>query len=286
MKFKLSTFNLSTYLPILVTSIFLFFSHHPLMAQLSQPVRYEKEHKGEDRDFTLIPMGEKGIALIRDKQKYEKGNTLWELIILDTALQEVWLKDLAIESRYVLVGHEYRDQLLYFLFRLGDTDQGKLKIIKVDFIAQHTEEHRYEPELTIKLTHFNVVENQAILAGEVSGEPTILLYNLKNDQVKIIPGLLLSNSELLEVRVNVNNTFNALFKEKKSKTSKRLIAKTFDHTGVQLLDDVDVALTPEGRRILPGDFSRKSHAWLALALHAVVFGHQHLGWRGAADNRR
>jgi hypothetical protein len=221
-----------------VILLWLWLPLNPLLAQLSQPARYEKEHKSGDRDFTLISMGEQGIALIRDKQKYEKGNTFWELIILDSALQEVWLKDLIIESRYNLVGHEYRDHLLYFLFRLGDTDQGKLKIIKVDFIAQQVEEHRYEPELTIKLTHFNVVENQAILAGEVSGEPTILLYNLKNDQVKIIPGLLLSNSELLEVRVNVNNTFNVLFKEKKSKTAKRLIAKTFDHTGVQLLDDV------------------------------------------------
>jgi hypothetical protein len=92
-------------------------------AQVTQPVRYEKEQKNNYRDFTVISMGEQGIGLIRDKQKYEHGDNLWEVILLDSALNESWTKDLAVENRYRLIGHDYRDQNLYFLFRMGDTDQ-------------------------------------------------------------------------------------------------------------------------------------------------------------------
>jgi hypothetical protein len=213
-------------------------------AQVTQPARYEKEQKNSYKDFTVISMNENGIGLIRDKQKYEHGDNLWEVILLDTALNESWTKDLVVENRYTLIGHEYRDDYLYFLFRLGDTDQGKLKIFKVDLKAHQIEEHNYEPELVIRLTHFNVMGNQAILAGYVSNEPTVLLYNLSTDQAKLVPGLLLANSELLDVRVNVNRTMNVLIAERQSKSKKRLIAKTFDETGALLLDDI-IEIDPE-----------------------------------------
>jgi hypothetical protein len=219
-------------------------------AQVTQPARYEKEQKNSYRDFTVISMGEEGIGLIRDKQKYEHGDNLWEVILLDSALKESWTKDLAVESRYNLIGHDYRDKNLYFLFRVGETDQGKLKVIKVDVINHQTEEHNYEPELVVRPTHFNIMENQVIFAGYVNNEPTVLLFNLDTDQAKLVPGLILSNSELLDVRVNVNNTFNVLISERQSKTKKKLIAKTFDKSGAMLLDDI-IEIEPE-RTILTG----------------------------------
>ncbi len=222
----------------LLLAFFLLIAGVTTMAQLSQPARFEKKKKSGDHDFTVVSMGEKGIALFRDQQKYQKGDNLWELIIVDSTLQETWAKELVIENRFNLIGHEYRDETLYFLFRVGETEQGKLKIIKVDFKAGQTEEHNYEPELNIRLTHFNVVANQVVLAGYVSNQPTVLLYDLSNDHAKIIPGLLLDNAELLDVRVNVNKTFNVLIAERESKLKKRLISKTFDQAGAMLLDDV------------------------------------------------
>lgn len=219
-------------------------------AQVTQLARYEKEQKNSYRDFTVITMGEDGIALIRDKQKYEHGDNLWEVILLDSVLNESWTKDLAVENRYHLIGHDYRDKNLYFLFRMGETDQGKLKIIKVDGINHQTEEHNYEPELAVRPTHFNIMENQVIFAGYVNNETTVLLFNLDTDQAKLVPGLFLPNSELLDVRVNVNNTFNVLISERQSKTKKKLVAKTFDKSGAMLLDDI-IEVEPE-KTILTG----------------------------------
>ncbi len=215
----------------------IFFLSLSLQAQVSQPARYEKEQKSSYRDFTVISMGEQGIALIRDKQKFARGENSWEVILLDSSLNESITKEINVENRYTLIGHDYRDRAVYFLFRMGETDQGKFKIIKIDCLTGQSEEHNYEPELTIRLTHFNVVANQVILAGYVSNQPTVLLYNLSNDHAKIIPGLLISESELLDVRVNVNETFNVLIAERKSKIKKRLVIKTFDVSGTMLLDD-------------------------------------------------
>ncbi|MCX8491382.1 MAG: hypothetical protein ORN54_09970 [Cyclobacteriaceae bacterium] len=218
--------------------LFVLFAEVTSLAQLAQPARFEMKKKSSDHDFTVVSMGETGIALIHDLQKYQRGDNLWEIIILDSTLQETWKKELIIENRFNLIGHEYSDETLYFLFRVGETEQGKLKIIKVDFKDGQTEEHNYEPELNIRLTHFNVVANQVVLAGYVSNQPTVLLYNLSNKHAKIIPGLLLNNSELLDVRINVNKTFNVLIAERESKLKKRLISKTFDQAGAMLLDDV------------------------------------------------
>ncbi len=234
---RLAQLLISQSTPLLL-AFFLLMAEVTSLAQLSQPARFEKKKKSGDHDFTVVSMGEKGIALIRDQQKYQRGDNLWELIIVDSTLQETWAKELIIENRFNLIGHEYRDEVLYFLFRMGETEQGKLKIIKVDFKAVQTEEHNYEPELNIRLTHFNVVANQVVLAGYVSNQPTVLLYDLSNDHAKIIPGLLIDNTELLDVRVNINNTFNVLIAERESKLKKRLISKTFDRSGAMLLDDV------------------------------------------------
>jgi hypothetical protein len=242
---KLETFQKIKSLLLLLS----FLSFHSF-AQLTQPARYEMEQKNSDSHFTVISMEKQGITLIRDKQKYEHGNKSWEVIMLDSALNESWKKDLAIDNQYQLIGHDYRDENIYFLFRMGETDQGKLKVIKVDIKDHQIEEHNYEPELVIKPTHFNIAENQVIYAGYVNNEPTVLLFNLDTDQAKLVPGLLVPNSELLDVRVNVNNTFNVLISERQSKTKKKLIAKTFDKTGAMLLDDV-IEIDPE-RTILTG----------------------------------
>ena len=209
-----------------------------IFAQLTQPARYEKTQKSNDHDFTVISMGEKGIALIRDKNDTEHGKKLWEIILLDSTLTESWTYNLPVETRYNLIGHDYRDQNLYFLYRQGETDMGELRIVRIKTSSRLVDEFPYKPELSIRPTHFNAVGNQIMLGGYVSNQPTILLFNLENNQSKIVPGLLVNNSELLDVRANVNNTFNVLIAERQSKVSKKLISKTFDEAGVLLLDDI------------------------------------------------
>lgn len=213
-------------------------------AQLSQPNRFEKEQKRRYGDFHVVGMEDQGLALLRDKEKYEQGERIWEFTQVDTLLAEVWTKELAVEPKFRLVGFDYREKNLYYLFRAGETDLGDLKILKLDPRSQQVFEFNYKPELSIQLSHFNIVGNQILLAGYVSRQPTVLLFNMETNQAKIVPGLLSDNTEILDVRANINNTFNVMMTERQSKAKKRLILKTYDETGALLLDDM-IEIDPE-----------------------------------------
>jgi len=214
------------------------------MAQLSQTGRFEKEQKRRFGDFHVVSLEEQGLALLRDQEKYEQGDRVWEFTQLDTLLAEVWTKELSVKPKYRLVGYDYRDKNLYYLLRSGEADLGDLKIFKLDPQTKQVLEFDYKPELAIQLTHFNIVGNQILLAGYVTRQPAVLLYNMETNQAKIVPGLLADNTEILDVRANINNTFNVLLGERQTKAKKRLILKTFDDTGALLLDDL-IEVDPE-----------------------------------------
>lgn len=218
---------------LIVGSFFTWCSH----AQVSQPARWERELKNSSHNYTVISMGAQGLALVHDKQKYEAGKRFWEIIALDTLLKEKWTREISVDNRYNFIGHDFRDGFVYFLFRYGETDSGDLKVLKMGDGNEGVEVHAYDPQLAIRLSHFNVIENKAILAGYISSEPAILLFDMDNDQGKIVPGLFVKNTQLLDARVNTNNTFNIVLSESPSKLKKKLVIKTFDHTGTLLLDD-------------------------------------------------
>jgi len=56
-----------------------------LTAQFTQPAIYERSHKESDRTFLVVSMGDKGIALIRDTEKFEGNKKNWEIIFVKSA---------------------------------------------------------------------------------------------------------------------------------------------------------------------------------------------------------
>jgi hypothetical protein len=214
------------------------------VAQLAQPNRFEKEQKRKYSNYNVVSLEEHGLALLQDKEKYEQGDRLWEFTLVDTLLAEVWTTNLAVKQKFRLIGYDYRDKNLYYLFRSGEAELGDIKIFKLDLHARQVLEFDYKPELAIQLTHFNCVGNQILLAGYVSRQPTVLLYNMETNQAKVVPGMLTDNTEILDVRANINNTFNVMMSERQSKSNKRLILKTFDESGALLLDDM-ITIDPD-----------------------------------------
>jgi hypothetical protein len=197
------------------------------------------KQKGSDEYFSIISLKEEGLALLREKNKYEDGKQLWELIFLDTALQQKSVIDLRVEPRHPLVGYDYIPGHLYLLYRTGETNKNSLELI--DFSTRESKENaRYEikPELDFKLTHFSRVGSNIVMGGYVSNEPAVLLYNINDKQIKVIPGFFQKDNELVDLRVNQNQTFNAVIIDRSNRSERKLIFKTFDETGKLLLEDV------------------------------------------------
>ncbi|MBK5279068.1 MAG: hypothetical protein JJE09_09430 [Bacteroidia bacterium] len=186
-------------------------------------------------------MKEQGLALVRDKEKYKDGDKLWEVILLDSSLTETWTSDIALENRYRMMGYEYATNFLYILFRAGESESDFLHLVQISLINHEINTFEIKHQFNLRLTHFSVVGNHAVLGGYVIREPAILLYEMSSNQVKVVPGFFLADFELLDLRVNVNNTFTSVLIERGKKEKKKLKVRTFDESGTLILEtEIDI----------------------------------------------
>ncbi len=218
--------------------IFIFSSSALGQNQVVQTHRFEKKQRGADNYFTVISLKNEGLALLRQKDEFNNGKQVSELIFLDTALQEKRTINFEIENRNHLVGHEYAPGHLYLLYRTGETNKNSVELI--DFNIKDGDSKRYEikPELDFKLTHFVKAGNSMILGGYVSKDPVILVYGMTTNLIKVVPGFFQNENELVDLRTNQNQTFNTVLIDRSAKTEKKFIFKTFDETGELLIEDV------------------------------------------------
>jgi hypothetical protein len=209
------------------------------LAQIKQPARFEIEFKSSDEPYTIIPLIRDKILLIRDKDKYEGSKKLWNITLLDSLLKEVHNFDVAVKDRFPFIGYEQSGDHVFLLFRDGETTRSDFELIDVD-LSSGKELNRFQikPELDFRITHFSKVGSEIILGGYVSNEPAILLYQMQDNQLKIIPGFFQKNNELSDVRVNQNGTFNVVMVDRNVRNDPKLVFRTFDENGVQLLEDI------------------------------------------------
>jgi hypothetical protein len=231
-------------------------------AQISQPAQYEREHKGSDHEFIVISMNETGIALVRDTEKFEDGKKSWEVIILDTLLNETWSTKIDIEQRMNILGHDFRDGNAYLIFKNAESAGHPLQLVELNLREKRVRQHAFKPEVSIQFTHFSILKNKAIFGGYILKEPTLLLYDLDSEGAKVVPGIFQPNTQLIDVRTNSNDTFNALLTERQSNSAKKLVARTYDANGVMLVEDI-IAID-EGKTILEGMTSSLVHDELAV----------------------
>jgi hypothetical protein len=207
-------------------------------SQITQVNRYEREQKSSDNSWTIISLREKGLALVRDQDKFQDGQKLFEVVVLDTMLNEQAAISVSLPPRMKLIGYDYSGgNFFYILFRGGEMDIGDLHLVEIRTDTHEVLRHDIKNEFNFKLTHFSVVDRNMILGGYVSREPAVLLFDIVHDQRKVIPGFFTANTELLDLRVNENNTFNTLVTNRTAHSKKTLLLRTFDKSGVQLLED-------------------------------------------------
>jgi hypothetical protein len=206
-------------------------------AQILQPSRYEREQKNSDDYFHIISLKEKGLALFRERDKYKNSNRIWELIFLDTALKERKSLELEIKERHKMVGYETAQNNLYFLFRTGETNRNDLVLIDISLDGVEKSRYVIKPDMDFRLTHFIKAGSNFIFGGYVSNESVLIIYEPSNSSLKVVPGFFQKDTELVDLRTNQNQTFNAVLINRTSRGERKMTFRTFDETGKQLLED-------------------------------------------------
>jgi len=227
--------TIARFLPLFLVIFSLpLFSH----AQISQPYRFEQEQGTSSDAFNLISLKQEGLALVWDKEQYKEGKKIWKVILLDTTLKESHTVDLALESRYKMIGHEYVKNWVFLLFRSGESDSDFLHMIQINLVTHEIKTSDIKHQFNLRLTHFSIVGDHALLGGYVVHEPAVMLYEISTNQVKVVPGFFLTDTELLDLRVNINNTFNAVLMDRGKRDNKNLVVRTFDEAGTLIMEDI------------------------------------------------
>lgn len=210
----------------------------PGRAQLAQRYRLEIPTKASEADYDIITMGQEGLALVRDLQKYGEGKKKWQIELVDTTLQRFWSAELDLDNRLNLVGFEHVPGRLYLLYRESQTTYYNFQLVTFEFAGQSIQIDKVRFDLNFQLTHFTVAGRTALFGGYVNSEPAVLLFDHTSDQPKVLPGLFTKNISLLDVRANQNESFNVLLVENRRSDKHKLILRTFDPAGNMIVDDV------------------------------------------------
>lgn len=206
-------------------------------AQLVQVERWEMEQKPSDNAWTIISMKDRGLALVRDKEKYMEGQKILQIQLLDTLLREKENIEVGVPFRMILIGYEYTPDHLYILLRAGENDLQEVLLLEQDLTDNSIERYEIKHEFNFRLTHFTVLDRTAIFGGYVSREPAVLIFDIPEKQLKVVPGFFTSDTELLDLRINENGTFNTLITNRSTRQNKTLVLRTFDAAGTQLMED-------------------------------------------------
>jgi len=206
--------------------------------KITQPRRYEKLHKGSDESFHILPLKEKGLALFRELSKYKNSNKLWEFILLDSALEVRETLEIEVKDRNKFLGYEITPDRIFFLFRTGETTKNDFELIDINLDGVEAGRYQFKPDLDFKLTHFTKAGDNFIFGGYVNNEPAVVLFELPDNRIRVIPGFFQKDTELVDLRTNQNQTFNTVLIDRGPKNVRKLIFRTFDENGKQLLEDV------------------------------------------------
>jgi hypothetical protein len=209
-----------------------------LLGQLVQSERFEMEFNNNEDYFNVINIGPQGLMLFRElRNKSGFRENTWEIIQIDTTFQEVWRTEMTIDTKFRMTGYDFRDHSFYLLFSKGERFPDVLQLFRFNLNTQSNTRFEIKNEVRLELSHFIVVETQAILGGHANSRATVLMYDMEEDRTKILPGFFNKESKIIELKPNVNGSFNVLLREKDALNEWQLTFKSFDPWGELIFED-------------------------------------------------
>lgn len=222
--------------------------------QLTQTARYELEIDRYKNPFFIVPADSSGLFLFHETEKFADNNKQYELTKLNTDLVEKGKLTIDISNKFNWIGYDYSTPELYFLFRQGEHIKSDFHIIRFGEDINQITRFDIKNEMEFDVTHFSISVKTAIMGGYVNNRPAILLYDFANEKVKILPGFYKKDSKLLDITLNINNSFNVLVYDEESSKEKNLLLKVYDWEGNLLAEDE--FYVPENRVAFSGLTSR------------------------------
>jgi len=190
------------------------------------------ELKWDDEFFDVISAEENGIFLIRKNLDLgQRGEMAWQVIVLDTALNVRWEKDIFLRLTYELRGYDYYKNKIYLLYTIPESYKDDHIILEVDMITGLYQRYEVKRSFSIELSEFEILNNTAIFGGYFNNKPIILQYFFKEGKTLALPGFYEERSKIIDVHVNDDQNILTTL------TSIRTMNKTYSIVVRRFLED-------------------------------------------------
>lgn len=253
-----------------------------------QPRRIEFEVGNKDEDFVIISAKERGLLVVKETRNRTESGFVWEMYLVDSALNIVWQRAISINYGAIFLGYDYSDEGFFLLFGKSQYKLDDMMAYQLDLEGENVTSHSISLAMQLELSHFEVVSNTLIFGGYSNFRPVISVIDLDDPKPKVMPGIYNNNSSIIDVRTDKRtNNFTVVMSEQGKNKQVTVSLKTFTekgelvHTEVieteyekSLLDGVSTSFD-NGTQYIAGTYSkRKSEFSRGLYLAKLNLGKQ------------
>lgn len=279
------TFNM--YLKFIFLVILLTFCNS-LLGQISQPLRYEIEIDNLNDEYYIVSAKEQGLFLFKEMDKQTEDNEyIWEIIRLDTSLQEVNRKEVIIDNKFSFKGYSYDNGQFVMLFQEGYDFAKDLLFLTFSINSDTFNSYLYENLVPIRLTEFEAKNDAVIFGGNVNMRTVVMMYNFTAKKGVVLPGFYDDRSSLLQIVTKTDDDWVRVITSDRL-PSKRygITVRAFSTMGESIFNETlqakeDLSLTDgrivnssEGGNLLAGTYSIKRRTETSRGIYVADFAKQ------------
>ncbi|MGM0579624.1 MAG: hypothetical protein ACQETL_03015 [Bacteroidota bacterium] len=239
--------------------------------QISQPLRYEIEIDNFNDDYYIVSAKEKGLYLFKELDKKTDNNEyIWEIIRLDTTLQEVSRNEVIIDEKFTFKGYSYDNGKFVMLFQEGHEYAKDLLFLTFSTDNESFKSYLYENLVPIKLTEFEIKNDAVVFGGNVNMRTVVMLYNFTAKKGIVLPGFYNDRSTLLQIVTKTEDDWVRIITSDKLQSKRYgITVRAFNTMGESIFTETleakdDLSLTDgrivnssEGGNLLAGTYSIK-----------------------------
>lgn len=152
---------------LIASTIITFFS---CLAQES-PLRVEIELDNYLDEIYAMPVGKEGVMLFYEGENTKSDDKIWYFVKYDTEFEEVWVKEMLIDSRMDYYGYQYDENntrlYLFFTYVSGYLKKDKdCTVIELDYKEGRINQYTVRTPMNIDIDVFNVNNGIAFIGGQ------------------------------------------------------------------------------------------------------------------------
>lgn len=255
---------------------------------IHQPNRVEFDINDADVDFRLINGEDQGLLLAIETNTRTKNGFNWIFHCMDTVLNVVWTRIVELPYEAYLRGYEYHDGNFFLLYNTSKYQNQELLLLQANIETSSFEKIEVNTVFPIELTHFEVIGDNALLAGYTNFRPVLLKFNLVEKKPQVVPGFYGNNSDIMDLVIDDRAmVFTVIQSQRQANKRNTVSVKTFTSSADLIQNNVitpgekknliDGASTvfQGGIQYIAGSFSKKpSHYSRGLYLSKFINGRQ------------